>query len=226
MYMKTSIVIPAHNEEKNIENFLLEVSKKFKDSEIIVVCNGCTDRTPEIVKGIKKSNINYIVLPESGKGAAILKGFDHAKSKYIGFVDADGAFKFDDIKKIMSELKNYDCVIASKWKGQKFSSVKWPVTRKVFSRFWNFFVRHFLKLNFEDTQAGVKFLRKSVYDSIDHNFICKGFEFDIELLSKISKKGFMIKEIYTPVKNSKKSTFSLFNTPRMFLNLLKLWLES
>jgi len=224
--MKTSIIIPAHNEEKNIGDFLQDLSKKKLGDEIIVVCNGCTDRTPEVVKNIRNPRIRVVILPEAGKGAAIIKGFGQAKYDYMGFVDADGAFRLEDIKNIIDSLKDYDCAIASKWKGQKFSSVHWPPTRKAFSRVWNFFVNILLKLGLEDTQAGVKFLRRSVYYTIDHNFICKGFEFDVELLLKIKRKGFRIKEIYTPVKNSKKSTFSLLNTPKMFINLLRLRLSA
>lgn len=224
--MKASIIVPAYNEEKNIKEFLTEISRKFHDSEIIVVCNGCTDKTPEIVDSIKLPNVKSIVLPEAGKGAAILKGFEQAKYDYLGFVDADRAFRLEDIEKIIDELNNYDSVIASKWKDQKFSSVNWPLKRKIAGRSWNFLVKHLLKLDFEDTQAGVKFLRRSVYDAIDKNFISKGFEFDIELLLKIKNNGFRIKEIYTPVQNSKKSSFNLSHTPGMFFNLFKLMLAS
>jgi glycosyltransferase involved in cell wall biosynthesis len=225
MYMKVSIIVPAFNEEKNIKDFLIEISSRFPESEIIVVCNGCTDRTPEIAKSIRKSNVKTIVLPEPGKGAAVLKGFEMAENDYLGFVDADRAFRIEDIEKIVDELKKYDCVIASKWKGQKFFDVNWPITKKIPGRVWNFLVKHMLKLDFEDTQAGVKFLRREVYEAIDKNFICTGFEFDIELLLKIKRTGFRIKEIYTPVQNSKKSSFSISHTPRMFYNLFRLWLR-
>jgi len=224
--MKVSIVVPAHNEEDNIENFLLGLSKNFPESEIIVVCNGCTDKTPKIVKNIKLPKLRLLVFPERiGKGAAILEGFKVSKNDYIGFADADGAFGHEDMKKIIKSLRKYDCVIASKWKGQKFSSVSYPFKRKVMGRIWNFLVKSLLGLDIEDTQAGLKFLKKSVFDSIDKKFICKGFDFDIELLYKIKNNGFKIKEIYTPVKNTKKTSFKRINSFRMFFNLLRLSLK-
>ena len=222
--MKTSIIVPAHNEEKNIKKFLLELSDNFKNSEIIVVCNGCTDRTPEIVKSIKRKNIKSVILPEKGKGRAILAGLSLAKGDYLGFVDADGSFSPEDIKKILNELKNSKCVIASKWKGKKFSEVDWPLGRKLAGRIWNFLANFLLSLNVKDTQAGLKFFTREVWEKLDKEFICKGFEFDVELLKKIKDKGFEIKEVYVPVKKTDKTTFSFRSTPKMFFNLIRIWL--
>jgi glycosyltransferase involved in cell wall biosynthesis len=223
---KISIIIPAYNEEKYIGNFLNQLCKCFPSEEIIVVCNGCTDRTPEIVKGFRKKNVKSLVFKEKiGKGAAIVEGFKVAKGSYIGFVDADGSFGCKQIKNVIKVLENTDCAIASKWKGQRFSSVHWPFLRKFAGRFWNILVRFFLHLQLEDTQAGLKFVKKYVLDSIDMNFTCKGFEFDIEFLSKIRRKGFEIKEVYTPVKKRETTSFSFSHIPQMFLNLLRLSLR-
>jgi len=224
--MKASIIVPAHNEEKNIENTLTDLSNRFKNSEIIVVCNGCTDKTPYIVRNIKRPNIKQFNLSKTDKGAALIKGFKVAKGDYVGFVDADGAFSVDDIAKVINELDDSDCVIASKWKGRNFSSIKESVGRKVSSRVWNFLVKNLLRLNFSDTQAGLKFFRKNVIDSVGYDFACKGFEFDVELLYKIKNSGFKIKELYVPVKNTNKGTFSVLHTPRMLINLIKFWIKT
>jgi glycosyltransferase involved in cell wall biosynthesis len=224
--MKLSIVVPAHNEEAVIETFLLGLSKEFPKAEIIVVCNDCTDRTSEIVNRIKNPKLKRLIIPEKiGKGAAIIRGFKKSTSDYIGFVDADGAFSYEDMKKIIKNLKNYDCVIASKWKDHDFSSVSYPFTRKIAGRIWNFLVKNLLNLDIEDTQAGLKFLKKSVFNSIDKNFICNGFDFDIELLYKINKKGFKIKEIYAPVKSTNRSSFKIIYSFKMLMNLLRLRLK-
>lgn len=224
--MQVSMVIPAYNEEKNIGKFLSELLVHFPSDEVIVVCNGCTDRTPEIVKNFKRKNIRLLVFREKiGKGAAIVEGFKCARASYVGFVDADGTFSYKEIKKILKRLKYADCVIASKWKGQKFSSVDWPIARKVASRIWNFLVNFFLRLNLEDTQAGLKFVRRKVLDSIDLNFICKGYEFDIEFLSKIRRKKFKIEEVLTPVKKSENSSFRYAHILKMFFNLLRVSLK-
>jgi glycosyltransferase involved in cell wall biosynthesis len=226
--MQISLIMPAYNEEERIGKFLTSLLKCFPSEEIIVVCNGCTDRTPEIVKSFckKHRNITLLVYKEKiGKGAAIVEGFKRANGEYVGFVDADGTFGCKEIKRVLKRLRYADCVIASKWKGQSFSSVEWPVTRKIFSRLWNLMVRFFLHLNFDDTQAGLKFVKKNVLKSIDFNFICRGYDFDVEFLLKIRKKGFDIEEVFTKVRHTGDTSFSFVSIPKMFVNLLRLCLR-
>lgn len=221
--MKVSIILPTHNEEDAIGGFLKDLSRNFPSSEIIVVCNACTDKTTEIVREIERKNIKLMVIPQPGKGNAILRGFEKATGDCLGFIDSDGAFKISDIKKVISEMKHSDCVIASKWKGKGFISFQYPMRRKVFGRIWNLLVAIFLGLRLEDTQTGMKFMKKTVYNSIDKRFISSGFEFDVELLKKVKDCGFSIKEVQVSVKESEKSSFSLKYTPKMFYNLLKIW---
>jgi len=224
--MKISIVIPAYNEEERIGKFLSQLCRCFPSAEIIVVCNGCTDRTPEIVNSFKGKGVKSLVFREKiGKGSAIVEGFKVTKGFYVGFVDADGSFGCKEIKKVTKVLETTDCAIASKWKGQRFSSVNWPFLRKVAGRFWNILVRFFLHLDLEDTQAGLKFVKRYVLDSIDMNFVCKGFEFDVEFLSKIIRKGFEVKEVYMPAKRSEGTSFQLSHVARMFFNLLRVSLR-
>jgi hypothetical protein len=149
-----------------------------------------------------------------------------AKNPIVGFVDSDGSFTIEHIKEVLKELEKYDVSIGSKWEGKNFFSVSWPFTRKIGSRTWNFLVRTMLGLHVRDTQAGLKFFRKSVYDSIDHNFVCKGFDFDVELLDKINKKGYTIKEVFVEPIKSEKTTFRISNTVSMFSNLIKLKLNN
>ena len=222
---KISIVVPAKNEERGIKKFLTELTKEFSDSEIIVVCNGCTDRTPSIVKQMTQKNLRMIDISENiGKGAAILEGFSVAKNDLIGFVDADGAFTASAIKKIVSEIGTSDCVIASKWKGREIFSVEeLPLNRKIYSKIWNQLVKAILDLNFSDTQAGLKFLKREAFEAIDQNFLCRGYDFDIELLYKLQKNGFKIKEVSMPFRVVKKDrSLTVTDVSKMFYNLIKL----
>lgn len=226
-----SLVLPAYNEEKRIARTIKELQKLKELKEIIVVCNGCTDATAYIAKSIAKStktSIKVIELPERNKGRAVITGLRVASSDLIGFVDADGAFGFKAVCKLLTAISNADMAIASKWKGQSFHSAHGSFNRKLASRVWNLFVKAFLGLEFSDTQAGLKIMRKKTFEKIGTNFICEGFAFDVELLYKIKKVGGKIKEIYVPareVKNrSGKSSFSIFRAPSMFFSILNLWL--
>ncbi len=85
--MGISVVIPAYNEEKYIDKVLEVVVQVPVLQEIIVVNDGSTDHTAEVVK---RYPVKLINLPENmGKGGAMLKGAQEAQGEYILFLDAD-----------------------------------------------------------------------------------------------------------------------------------------
>jgi glycosyltransferase involved in cell wall biosynthesis len=225
--MNISIVIPAYNEEKLIRKTVIKVHRNFPKAEIIVVSDGSTDGTVNTVKNLQREVANLKLIEferKFGKGAAILQGFKIAKGEIIGFIDADDAFEMKGIKKLITVLntRNVDCVIASKWKGVSFFQVREKSFKKFASRIWNFLVKILFQLNFEDTQGGAKFLKRKVLETIGTNFFCKGFEMDVELLWRIKKKRYSIKEIFIPSSFREESKFSMLDTIPMFLNILKL----
>src|SRR3989338_11218414 len=97
--IKISIVIPAYNEEKRIgrtmDRFFKVLPNWFgKNFEIIIVLNGCRDKTLDIVKALceKYQNLRFKNFEQAlGKGTAIVEGFKIAKGEYVSFIDADGA---------------------------------------------------------------------------------------------------------------------------------------
>ena len=194
---KISIIVPAYNEGKRIESTLNSLFLTFPKEEIIVVSNGSKDNTVEILKKWKEknSNLQYLEFTEKlGKGGAIIEGLKIAGGEIVGFIDADDAFDLNYIKNSLSRLSSYDCIIASKWKNKNIFQVNEPMLRKILSRGWNLLVRILINLNYYDTQAGAKFFKNIVKDKIGYNFISRGFAFDIELLHKIKKNNFKIKE--------------------------------
>ena len=229
--MKLSIIIPAHNEEKRISRTFASIHHIFEgDFEVIVVSNGSTDNTANVLEEAKKK-YPYIIFMDFkeklGKGGAILEGLKIAQGEIIGFLDADDAFDLEQVKVAIDNFsEEYDCFIASKWKNQKLFEIAEPFSRKIMSRGWNFLVKIILGLNFRDTQGGLKFLKRSAFEKIGNSFIGTGFEFDAELLWKLQKNHFKIKEIHIPNRFVQGSTFNTKYIPAMFLNMLKLrWLK-
>ena len=225
--MRFSLIIPACNEEKRIEKTLNDILNEFKgdDFEVIVICNNCKDNTYEIVRKFKDP-IKPLNFPERiGKGGAILEGFKVAKGDFIGFMDADGSYNPSLIKEMIDEMNkdNSDCVIVSR-KNKIVSSGYETITRNIASIGWNLMIRHLLGLEFYDTQAGLKMFRKSMLDSIDKEFICKNFSFDIELLWKIKKGGFKIKEISAKSKSINETSIGMRDVLEMSFSLFKFWL--
>ena len=217
--MEISIIIPAHNEAAVIKKTIADFLRAFPKCETIIVDDRSIDRTYEVVRSIRDRRVRAIRLAKrSGKGAAVMKGVALARKKLIAFADADNAFGSDSLKKLVSALDGYDCAIASKWKGKKFSEVEGNFSKKIFGRFWNLLSRTLLGLEIEDTQAGLKLFRANAIKGIE--LFGRGFEFDAEILYKLKRDGFKIREVFIRPKNARKSSFSYLNIPPMFLNII------
>lgn len=114
-----SFIIPAYNAEKTIENAISSIAEKIPTAEIIVVENGSTDGTYDLVKGLFEANSN-ILLYQSAKGvsAARNEGIKKASGRWIIFVDADDRWvgKEDDLKDLIAVSP--DIAFCSYMKGQ------------------------------------------------------------------------------------------------------------
>lgn len=229
--MKISIIMPAYNEENTIEKNILDYCLYFDNNkenyEIIVSCNGCVDGTVKIVQKLSKPNKNVKCLEfleKIGKGQAIIEGFKVAKGEIVGFVDADDAYNYNDVISLIDYIKSNNCdsVIASKWKNVNFKDAEGIFSRKIAGRIWNFIVRVLFNMNFRDTQGGAKFIKREVLENVIDKLKCNGFEFDAELLWRISQKHYMIKEVFVPSISHDDSSVTTRDYFSMFFNILKL----
>ena len=164
---RVSIIIPAYNEEKRIKTTLEGYVRSFSgklDYEIIVVTDGCTDKTVEILKDISRRlpEIRNIDFSERlGKGGAILKGFKAAKGNLIAYVDADGATPGEGIIDLINKINGFDGVIGSRWMSGSIVSKKQPLLRRMASRILNYMIRLLLGMKYKDTQCGAKVFREN-----------------------------------------------------------------
>lgn len=222
-----SLVIPNHNGEKVIEKSIREYNSlfapKFEKFKMIAVCNGCTDNSVDICEKLARDfPLKVIDIPEKGKGHALIRGFNEAKFDSIGFLDVDNPFDLIKISNMVDFLGEYDAVIGSKYtKGN--ARIQDSMKRRLVSLGGGMFSRFFFDLKFSDTQAGAKFLQKKIWETINHKFLCTGFDFDIELLHKLNKGKFKILEYPLPfAKFEQFSTVRLKYLPGMVSRLLKL----
>lgn len=109
---KTSVIIPTYNRAKYLPEAIDSVlNQTCQDFEIIVVDDGSTDETAEVVKSYIKSTIEikYIQQENQGPGAARNSGIREAKGKYIAFIDSDEVWKPEKLEKQIKFLeKNPD----------------------------------------------------------------------------------------------------------------------
>lgn len=88
-----SVVIPAFNRGYVIDKAIASVlNQTFKDYEIIVVDDGSTDNTQDVVKNINDERIRYLYQNNGGGSKARNTGIDAARGKYIAFLDSDDVF--------------------------------------------------------------------------------------------------------------------------------------
>ncbi len=221
--VNVSLVIPAYNEENRIKNVMTRYLDFFPGFELIVVCDG-TDSTTSIVKKFMNGypQIKLLEFNERlGKGKGIIEGMKVARGNIIGFVDSDESIDPGDVGKMIGTLSNVDGVIASRRLKQSKIIIKQSLMRRISSKAFNILVNIIFNLGFEDTQCGAKFFRKEAISDVLNDLKTKEFEFDVELLWKLKKKGYNVVEYPITWKHSEGSSFSLFNGPKMIFSLLK-----
>lgn len=169
-----TIGIPAYNEEKNIENLLKSIQSQIYSTvslnHIIVICDGCTDRTVEIVKkiGYKDSRIKIIESKvRSGKAEALNKLYKESNTDYLMTIDADVIFKGRSDIEIMAKVMSGNPKL--KMVGPSHHPTKSHTLFGNFSRLSAliFFdaVYEFNKGNNFYSCMSVEFMRKSFYKS-------------------------------------------------------------
>lgn len=193
---KLSIVIPAYNEEKRIGETLKRnlnyLKSKRYDFEVIVVNDGSSDKTSEIVKRFK--NVRLISYDTNqGKGHAVKVGVLNANGDYILFCDADLSTSMEEVEKLLRFIKEYDVIIASR--AVKGSQVKSKAHRKFLGRVFAFLVNILAVPRVKDTQCGFKLFKKRAAREIFSRQKIKGWAFDVETLFLARKLGYKIKEI-------------------------------
>ncbi|MEJ2567644.1 MAG: glycosyltransferase family 2 protein [candidate division WOR-3 bacterium] len=189
-----SCVLPAYNEEKNVEKAIKEAIKVFVefglDYEIIVVDDGSEDGTSKLTLDMAKKNKNIRLLKHPtnlGYADALRTGFKSASKNYIFYTDTDNQFDLGDIKKALPLIREADIVIG--YRSKKAINI----VRKVGSFGYNLLARKLLELDVKDIDCAFKLFRCEVFDKIEIE--TKDWLVDAEIIAKARKNNMTIKEI-------------------------------
>ena len=190
-----SVILPAYNEEGNIERTLLEavayLEKKFEPYEVIVVNDGSVDRTGEAVSAISSSNPRIILVnhPENrGYGSALRTGFDRASFDYIFLMDSDGQFDIRELDHFLPSLE--DSVVLIGYRKKRADSF----IRTLNAWLYHVYIRIIFGLNAKDIDCAFKIFPRAAYEKI-RPIKSGGALFSAELLIKLIRNGVRIKEI-------------------------------
>lgn len=100
-----SVIIPAFNEEKYLQATLAAIQKQtFPDHEVIIVANGCTDNTEQLLKTQLSEKFRHLSLPQANVSVARNAGALNAQGELLVFVDADTQLAEDGLQKIKEEF--------------------------------------------------------------------------------------------------------------------------
>ena len=205
--MKLSVIVPVYNEKDTIFKIIERIVEVPVEKEIIVVDDGSTDGTREILQDFKSPNLKIILKEKNeGKGSAIREGLKYVSGDVVVIQDADLEYNPEDwiqMLKIMEE-KKAEVVYGSRvlGKGEK-SSIAFYVGGRFLSLLTNFLYR----TSITDEPTCYKMFRTDVIKGIELK--CKGFEFCPEVTAKVARKGYKIYEVpvsYKPrkIKEGKK----------------------
>lgn len=218
---KVSVVIPTYNEKENIEALLRILTVDFKFNEIIIVDDGSTDGTIDIIKKFKLSNPNIILIErgiKKGLGSALREGFLFSKSDYIVTMDADLSHNPYEIPKFLSKIGEAHIIVGSRHlKDSKI--IGWNAYRYFIHTVANLLGRTLLMINCSDITSGFRLYKRDSILNIIKYTKSKGFSFQIEVLYIAKKLNYKISEVPIAFINRKKGK-SKFNL-REILEYLK-----
>jgi glycosyltransferase involved in cell wall biosynthesis len=198
-----SVVIPAYNEQGTIVGSLTGLHRDLRslslNYEIVVVDDGSTDNTYELLRKIAADNEGKLRIVRMdrnrGKGEAFRKGYNESRGHYVFLRDADLETPQSLFINYLQRIKDADVVIASKRHPE--SEVAYGYFRSFLSRGFNQLVNVLFNLGLDDTQCGFKLFRREVLNEIMPRLLLKRYAFDVELLVNVKKRGF--KGITAPI---------------------------
>jgi len=189
-----SIVLPAYNEEANVESAVEQVSAVAQglgmDYEIILVNDGSADRTGEVARELEPRIPHFRLVehyPNRGYGGALKAGFAAATKEWVAFVPADNQFDFNEIHLLLDALDGTDIVSGYRAKRED------PFVRKLNAFGWNTLVRLLFGTLCRDIDCGFKLFRREVLDHV--TIVSDGAMIDTEFLAGAKARGYRIAEV-------------------------------
>jgi glycosyltransferase involved in cell wall biosynthesis len=159
------VIVPAYNEEKNIEKVVEELKRDMPCADILIVNDASKDNTLEV---IKRLDVNYLTLPFNlGYSGVLQCGFKFAVEKGYNYVvqfDGDGQHIALEAKRVFETLLNTgaDIVLGSRFKYK--SDYKHSFFRKVGTKMFQLIIKFVCKKEISDPTTGLQALSRRVFE--------------------------------------------------------------
>lgn len=230
---KLSVIIPAYNEERRLpatlESVYAYLSEAGRDFEIVVVDDGSLDDTQGVVESFARHKAGVRLIsysPNQGKGHAVRVGMLRADGDILLIDDADGSSPIAEVERLEAAIAGgADLAIGSRAKPDASRTVTALTYRKYIGNTFNLIVQSLLLPGIMDTQCGFKAFRRACARDIFSVAKLDGYGFDVEVLYIARLRGYKVAEVpinWSNVAGSKVNV--LFDSPRMLLEVLAIWL--
>jgi dolichyl-phosphate beta-glucosyltransferase len=225
-----SIVVPAFNEAGRIAESVRKIDVFIRESrvpiELIVVDDGSTDNTAQIVAGLNVKGLRLLHNDRNhGKGYTVRQGVLAASGEYVLFTDADLSAPIEELTRLLdiATREGADVVIGSRAVDRRYIEKHQSRGRELGGIFFNLMVRAFLGLQLHDTQCGFKLFHRERTRRIFEKQTTFGFGFDPELLFLAKRQGLKIREAPVRWSHAEGSKVNFLRDGlRMFLDLARI----
>lgn len=211
-----SIVIPAFNESARIPATLRSVVECIRargwKAEVIVVNDGSTDATAEVVRAFAQTvpQVRLIENPGNrGKGYSVRAGMLQARGEIALFTDADLSSPIEEAESLFAAIRaGADIAIGSRWLESSRQTQRQPLYRQFFGRCFNAVTRALMRLPFADTQCGLKAFTHQSAQTVFRLQTIDRWGFDPEILLIALKHGYRITEVPVSWAHDKRTQMS------------------
>ncbi|HEY9681638.1 MAG TPA: dolichyl-phosphate beta-glucosyltransferase [Oculatellaceae cyanobacterium] len=230
-----SVVIPAFNEESRLPATLSSINDYLTDHydsfEVLVVDDGSTDRTSQVVQSHASVYPNVRLLSyggNRGKGYAVRLGVIAAQGDFVLITDADRSSPIDEVANLLAVLdEGADIAIGSRAKFACDKKVESSLSRRFAGICFNVLVRSLLVRGIFDTQCGFKLFKREQAHELFSVAQSDGFAFDVEILHVAKLRGYSVFEVPINWSHCDGSKVSLLvDSPKMLLDIFQIAMRS
>ncbi len=223
-----TVFFPAFNDSETLPALITSAAETLndlaQDYEIIVVDDGSTDSTPQVLEGLQRQYpfLRVVRHPRNlGYGAALRSGFSSATKQLVFYTDGDGQYDVGELRKLFARLEA-DVDVVNGYKLERAD----PALRTLIGKVYQRLTKALLNLKIRDVDCDFRLIRRPVLDAVSLTFrsgaICA------ELMAQIERAGFRIVEVpvhHYPRRSGQSQFFRLAPVARTIFDIFRLWVR-
>jgi glycosyltransferase involved in cell wall biosynthesis len=190
-YEGISMIVPVYNEATSvkhvIENLIDVLNHLNRPFELIVVNDGSTDGTAEILDAFSGRIKVLRHLANRGYGAAIKTGIGHSCYPFVAITDADGTYPNEELPRLLAGMEVHDMVVGARTGGK----VHVPLIRRPAKWLLNRIANYLVDMKIPDLNSGFRVFRKKVAEHYFH-ILPNGFSFTTTITLAMISDGYQV----------------------------------